>query len=125
MKLVKFPNSAQLFKFCQKVLSDQKGKKIHDQEVGSILNFNPSDCSHWKKGEKNVKSVFALEKLSKALQVEITLIHDLASGAIGLDEAYFDYQDSKNFDQNFQKAFACGEESVTKARVRIQKFVEQ
>ena len=83
----KFPNSVQLFKFCQKVLMDKRGGKVRDQEVGAMLNFNPSDCSHWKRGEKNVRSVFALAKLSDALNVEIALIHDIASGAIGLDEA--------------------------------------
>jgi hypothetical protein len=56
----KFPSSVQLFKFCQKVLMHQRGTKVRDQEVGAILNFNPSDCSHWKRGEKNVRSVFAL-----------------------------------------------------------------
>ena len=42
---------------------DQRNGKVHDQEVGAILSFNPSDCSHWKRGEKHVKSVFALAKL--------------------------------------------------------------
>ena len=45
----KFPHSVQLFKFTQKVMVDQRGGKVNDQEVGSILNFNPSDCSHWKR----------------------------------------------------------------------------
>lgn len=124
MKVVKFLNSSQLFKFCQKVLGDQKGKKVHDQEVGAILNFNPSDCSHWKKGEKNVKSVFALEKLARTLKVEISLIHDLASGAIGLDEAYFEYQESKNFDTNLKKAMVLGEETMAQTRRKIYAFVE-
>ena len=75
---VKFPNSVQLFKFCQKVLVTQRGGKVHDQEVGAILGFNPSDCSHWKRGEKNVRSVFALAKLAEALNVEPTLIHDVS-----------------------------------------------
>jgi hypothetical protein len=84
---VKFPNSVQLFKFCHKVMLTQRGGKVHDQEVGAILGFNPSDCSHWKRGEKNVRSVFALAQLSEALGVESTLIHDVASGACQLDEA--------------------------------------
>ena len=62
----------------QKVLMSQKGGKVHDQEVGQILNFNPSDCSHWKRGEKNVRSVFALAKLSETLAIEPTLVHDVA-----------------------------------------------
>ncbi len=125
MKLVKFLNSSQLFKFCQKVLGDQKAKKIHDQEVGAILSFNPSDCSHWKKGEKNVKSVFALEKLAKALNVDIALIYDLASGAIGLDEAYYEYQESKMFESHFTKALLSGEDAVNQARKNINALVDE
>lgn len=92
---VKFPHSVQLFKFCQKVLSERKNGKIHDQEVGEILNFNPSDCSHWKRGEKSVKSVFSLSKLSEALDVDTGLLHDLASGILTLDEAYYEYSEAK------------------------------
>ena len=90
---VKFPNSSQLFKFCQKILTDEKGKKVHDQDVGGILNFNPSDCSHWKRGDKNVKSVFALEKLAMELNVESTLLHEIIDGNIDLNEAYYEYKD--------------------------------
>ena len=92
---VKFPNSVQLFKFCHKVLADQRGGKVNDQEVGVILNFNPSDCSHWKRGEKNVRSVFALSKLSETLQVEESLLHDVVVGNIRLDEAFFEYCESR------------------------------
>lgn len=96
---VKFPNSVQLFKFCLKVMAYKKGSKVRDQEVGAILNFNPSDCSHWKRGEKNVKSVFVLAKLSETLGVESSLIHDVASGAINLDEAFFEYIESNSIRQ--------------------------
>ena len=51
---VKFPNSVQLFKFCLKVMVYKRVSKVRDQEVGAILNFNPSDCSHWKRGEKTL-----------------------------------------------------------------------
>ena len=91
----KFPSSVELFKFCQRVLADRKGSKVHDQEVGSILNFNPSDCSHWKRGEKNIKSVFALEKLADFLKIELGMVHDIAGGISQLDEAYFEYQEAK------------------------------
>ena len=88
---VKFPNSVQLFKFCQRILTEKKGGKVHDQEVGAILNYNPSDCSHWKRGEKNVKSVFALSSLADALQIEPVLLHDIVHGYTSIDEAYYEY----------------------------------
>ncbi len=121
---VKFPNSVQLFKFCQKVLMAQKGGKVHDQEVGSILSFNPSDCSHWKRGEKNVRSVFALAKLAEALQVETTLVHDVASGAVGLDEAFYEWQESNNFKTLVAKAVESGGTKLADTRKKVEEFAK-
>ncbi len=121
---VKFPNSIQLFKFCQKVLVHQRGnKKVNDQEIGNILDFNPSDCSHWKRGEKSVRSVFSLARLAEALKVEASLIHDLATGASGLDEAFFEYIESNNVRSTLDKAQASGAEAMNAARIRIEAFV--
>jgi hypothetical protein len=122
---VKFPNSVQLFKFCQKVLMSQKGGKVHDQEVGQILSFNPSDCSHWKRGEKNVRSVFALGKLAETLAVEPTLIHDVASGAVSLDEAFYEWQESNAFKATIAKAYEASESKMTETRRRVEAFVTQ
>lgn len=119
----KFPNSVQLFKFCQRVLVHQRGDKIHDQDVGSILNFNPSDCSHWKRGEKHVKSVFALAKLAEALQVEIALIHDVANGATKVEEAFFEYSEAKAFSKSVERAQACGIKAMTEVREKVERFV--
>lgn len=120
---VKFPESVQLFKFCQKVLMSQRGTKINDQDVGSILNFNPSDCSHWKRGEKNVRSVFSLAKLAEVLEVETSLIHDVASGLSGLDEALFEWQESHNLKQLRQKLAQSQPAKVDEARKRVEAFV--
>jgi hypothetical protein len=120
---VKFPNSVQLFKFCQKVMLTQRGGKVHDQEVGQILNFNPSDCSHWKRGEKNVRSVFSLAKLAEALQVEATLVHDVASGAVGLDEAFYEWQESNALRQMLAKAAESNGAALNLARARVEAFV--
>ena len=123
---VKFPNSIQLFKFCQKVLMHQRGnKKVNDQEIGNILEFNPSDCSHWKRGEKSVRSVFSLARLADTLKVEAALIHDLASGAAGLDEAFFEYNESSNFRTIIGKAREAGDTAMTAARQRVEAFVAQ
>lgn len=122
---VKFPNSVQLFKFCQKVLMAQKGGKVHDQEVGSILSFNPSDCSHWKRGEKNVRSVFSLAKLAEALKVEPTLVHDVASGHIGLDEAFYEWQESNSYKELTAKVAQENPADVAEARRRVEAFVAQ
>lgn len=122
---VKFPNSVQLFKFCQKVLMTQRGVKVHDQEVGAILSFNPSDCSHWKRGEKNVRSVFSLAKLADALQVEPTLVHDVASGAAGLDEAYYEWQESNSYREILTKIAGADMAAVEAARARVEAFATE
>jgi hypothetical protein len=122
---VKFPNSVQLFKFCQKVLAAKKGEKIRDQEIGSILDFNPSDCSHWKRGEKNVRSVFSLASLATALEVEVGLIHDLAYGAIDLDEAYFEYVESNQFKSTFGTMASMDMVELAGLRERIGQFVDR
>jgi len=123
--LVKFPYSVQLFKFCQKVMMHQRSGKVRDQEVGSILNFNPSDCSHWKRGEKNVRSVFALAKLADVLGVETSLIHDVTSGAVNLEEAYFEYLESRSFQKIYEMIASEDEEVLRSARDRVFSFVEK
>lgn len=120
----KFPHSVQLFKFCQRILMHQKGGKIHDQEVGAILNFNPSDCSHWKRGEKNVRSVFALAKLSETLGIEPTLIHEVASSEVGLDEAFFEYIEAEQFKKANDQYRALAPNDRLAIRNRILAFVK-
>jgi hypothetical protein len=122
---VKFPHSVQLFKFCQKVMMHQKGVKVRDQEVGSILNFNPSDCSHWKRGEKNVRSVFALAKLAEALSVETSLIHDITSGSADLDEAFFEYQEARSYRTLKGHSAGISAEKIQETRDRVLEFVAQ
>jgi hypothetical protein len=103
----------------------QKGTKVRDQEVGSILNFNPSDCSHWKRGEKNVRSVFALAKLADALSVETTLIHDITSGTADLDEAFFEYQEAKSFRALKGQIQKVNPEQLKAARERVVEFTQR
>ncbi len=121
---VKFPHSVQLFKFCQKVLMNVTGGKVHDQEVGHILGFNPSDCSHWKRGEKNVRSVFALAKLAETLQVESTLIHDIASGSVNLDEALFEYHESRTYKKILDRVKTIDSEVVRQTSERAENFAK-
>ncbi|MES2615144.1 MAG: hypothetical protein V4591_07005 [Bdellovibrionota bacterium] len=93
---VRFPQSIQLFRFCFRILEIRKpDEKIHDQDLGSILDFNPSDTSHWKRGKKAIRNVQALENLAKALEVDQEIVQDLADGAIDLDEAWSDFCDAE------------------------------
>ena len=121
----KFPHSVQLFRFAQKVLSSQKKGKVHDQEVGAILDFNPSDCSHWKRGEKNIRSVFALSRLADALKVDTALLYDIASGLLSLDEAYYEYKEVQSIRSILNETRKHEEDPDFKEYVgRVMKFVE-
>ncbi|NBX17424.1 MAG: hypothetical protein EBR09_08675 [Proteobacteria bacterium] len=94
---LRFPQSAVLFRFCLRVLEERKPEgKVHDQDVGNILDYNPSDTSHWKRGKKAVRSIFALEALSRALDVDVELIEDVASGTLDFDEAWFEFCESED-----------------------------
>lgn len=123
-KTAKFPHSVQLFRFCQRVLSQKREHKVHDQEVGAILGFNPSDCSHWKRGKKNVRSVFALEKLAKTLEVEISLIYDIVSGTIDIDEALYEYNQAQEFQAGIQQ-LAGDDQALLMVRKRCEAFVHK
>lgn len=92
----RFPHSALLFRFCLKVLETRrKGEKVHDQEVGNILQYNPSDTSHWKRGKKSVRSVYALEALAQTLDVDIEIFQDIVDGSLDFDEAWLDFVEAE------------------------------
>ncbi len=122
---VKFLSSVNLFKFVHKVLVDQKGAKINDQDVGNILEYNPSDCSHWKRGEKSVKSVFALNQIAEVLKVEPTLIFDIASGNIGVDEGWFEYQETRSIQNVLRNLNGIPRERVQIVKERAISFAAQ
>lgn len=88
----KFPSSANLFKFCRRVLDHKYGGvRVIDQDIGQILGFDPADCSHWKKGKKNIKSIQAIKEIAKHLEVDERLIVDIASGELNDFDAYNEY----------------------------------
>ncbi len=88
---VKYPHAANLFQFCRRVLDHKFGGiRVIDQDVGQILGFDPADCSHWKKGKKNVRSIYAMKKIAEHLGVDEKLVVDVASGELGDEEAYFE-----------------------------------
>ena len=76
---IKYPNSARLFSFCKRVLDAKfSHARVIDQDVGEILGFDPADCSHWKKGRKQISSVGALASIAQHLGVDERLVIDVA-----------------------------------------------
>ncbi len=99
MEANKYPHSATLFQFCKQALAIkyEGNVKVIDQDVGAILGYDPADCSHWKKGKKNVKALPIIKQIADYLHVDEKLIIDITSGKIGLDEALFEYQGYGDF----------------------------
>ena len=89
---VKYPNSASLFQFCRRVLDHKFGGiRVIDQDIGQILGFDPADCSHWKKGKKNIRSIQAMKSIAEHLGVDERLVVDVASGDLDESEAFYEF----------------------------------
>lgn len=90
----RYPHSATLFKFCKEALEIRyEGNiKVIDQDVGAILGYDPADCSHWKKGKKNIRSLSTLRSIADHLNIDERLLIDIASGRVGLEEAVFEFR---------------------------------
>ena len=95
----RFPHSAELFKFCKEVLNIKKStnEKVTDQDVGSLLGFDPADCTHWKYGRKNIKSIQNLNQLAKALDMDPRSLIDISLGKNVLYDALLEYQGYGDF----------------------------
>ena len=98
----KYAHSATLFQFCKKALAIKYSGnvKVIDQDVGAILGYDPADCSHWKKGKKNIKALPTIKAIADHLSVDEKLIIDITSGKVGLEEALFEYEGYGDFNLN-------------------------
>lgn len=90
----RYPHSATLFKFCKEALEIryEGNVKVIDQDVGAILGYDPADCSHWKKGKKNIRALATLRSIADHLSIDERLLIDIAGGKVGLEEAVFEYR---------------------------------
>lgn len=90
----RYPHAATLFKFCKEALAIryQGNVKVIDQDVGAILGYDPADCSHWKKGKKNIRALATLKSIANHLNIDERLLIDIASGKMDLDEAVFEFR---------------------------------
>lgn len=120
----KYPHSVQLFKLCYKILQQQREGNVKDSEVGDILGFNSSDCSHWKRGVKNVRSVFALNKLSETLGINSSLLHEVVFGNLDAEQAFFEYQESKRINDMLANIYGYDNRVVQDIVRRVSQFVE-
>lgn len=109
----RYPHSATLFRFCKEALEIRYdgNVKVIDQDVGAILGYDPADCSHWKKGKKNIRALATLRSIADHLNIDERLLIDIASGKVDLDEAVFEYKGYGQFNlagrnlENLKKEF--------------------
>lgn len=90
----RYPQSAELFKFCKEALNIKHSfeVKVIDQHVGAILGFDPADCSHWKRGKKNIRSLETVKAIAQHLDVDERDIFDIISGRCDVEEALQEYR---------------------------------
>src|SRR6478672_5469831 len=90
----RYPHSATLFRFCKEALEIryEGNVKVIDQDVGAILGYDPADCSHWKKGKKNIRALATLRSIADHLSIDERLLIDIAGGKVGLEEAVFEFR---------------------------------
>ncbi|MBI2602154.1 MAG: hypothetical protein HYW48_03780 [Deltaproteobacteria bacterium] len=89
---LKYPHAASLFMFCRRVLDHKfSGIRVIDQDIGQILGFDPADCSHWKKGKKNIHSIHSIHTIAQHLGVDDKLVAEVACGELDDEEAYCEF----------------------------------
>jgi hypothetical protein len=90
----RYPQSAELFKFCKEALNIKHAfeVKVIDQHVGAILGFDPADCSHWKKGKKNIKSLDTVKAIAQHLDISERNILDIIAGRADVEESLYEYK---------------------------------
>ncbi len=109
----RYPHAATLFKFCKEALEIryEGNVKVIDQDVGAILGYDPADCSHWKKGKKNIRALATLRSIADHLAIDERLLIDIAAGKVSLEEAVFEYRGYGEFSlqgrilENLKKEF--------------------
>lgn len=95
----RYPKSAALFIFCKEILTikNNKSNKVTDQEVGALLGFDPADCTHWKHGRKEIKSIQSIHKIASQLDLDSRNLVDLVRGKKNLFELLNDYKGYGDF----------------------------
>lgn len=90
---IKYPQSASLFQFCKEALRikfDQQVKVI-DQDVGAILKYDPTDCSQWKRGGKNITNLEHIRDIAKHFDIDEGVLLGILEGTMSCEEALFEY----------------------------------
>lgn len=90
----RYPHSVNLFEFCKEALNIKHNfeVKVIDQHVGALLGYNPADCSHWKRGKKNLNSVNTVNAIAKHLEMCPSTVTDIMTGRMNVEESVEEYR---------------------------------
>lgn len=96
----RFPHSSELFLLCKEILNiiHARGEKVTDQDVGSLLDFDPADCTHWKYGRKNIRSIQSMIQIADKLGLDARSISDVAQGRVTLMDTVHDFKSYGSFE---------------------------
>jgi hypothetical protein len=122
----RYAHSATLFHFCKEALNIKHNfeVKIIDQHVGAILGFDPADCSHWKRGKKNIHSIHTINTIAEHLEIDPRIVNDIVSGQATLEESLQEFRGYGHFWQEIQESTPVSE-SAHLNREHIQNLVSQ
>jgi CheY-like chemotaxis protein len=89
-KALNFPASRELFQLARTVADKlERGAldRLSDAEIGKFIGFESARTSRWKHGQIAVQDSARLIALSQALDIDLTVLAHVASGALSAEEA--------------------------------------
>lgn len=106
--VIKYPKAISLFEFCKDALRHKYDNRIRiiDQDVGTLVGFEPADCSHWKRGQKDVRSLVHLKNISRHLAVDEAIPVAIALGEMTAEEGSYELRGYVNHELEEEKQSA-------------------
>ena len=103
--VIKYPQAISLFEFCKDALRHKYDNRIRiiDQDVGTLVGFEPADCSHWKRGQKDVRNLAHLKNISRHLAVDEAIPVGIALGEITAEEGSYELRGYINHELDEEK----------------------
>jgi CheY-like chemotaxis protein len=83
-----FPGSKELFEVCRAVADRARpGERVSDVELGRLVGFENARTSRWKHGRIEVADATRLLALSRALELDLAVLVEVAAGKLRAREA--------------------------------------
>jgi CheY-like chemotaxis protein len=97
-KAPSFPSSRELFELVRDLAdSNGKGAKMSDVDIGRLVGFESARTSRWKHGQISVADAARLNALGRSLDIDISVLTQVACGELTAAEALRILKDSGKF----------------------------